>query len=165
MRARRCGGLSPEYLEFERRLTRLIRRAIKWSARSAAGPPERQLARNRFEELALKIIDRDYSDPDAKRISARIWRHDHGIFSFVTEPGVEPTNNWAETNIRAAVVMRKNSYGNQSVQGARTQGVLMSVFRSMELQGLQVIPHTLELVGAEIRVRHNFKKHSIAAGA
>jgi endogenous inhibitor of DNA gyrase (YacG/DUF329 family) len=164
-RNRREGSLTSEYHEFERSMVSLIRSAIKWSARSGAGPPERVGARTRFEKRVVAIIERTYLDRDVNRICNRIWRHAHGIFTFVTEPGVDPTNNWAETCIRPAVVMRKNSYGNQSARGAETQGILMSVFRSMELQGRRVIPYTLEVLEAEIRARHSAKHPQIAAVA
>ena len=37
--------------------------------------------------------------------------------------------------IRGAVVMRKNSYCNRSVDGAKTQAVLMSVFQTLMQRG------------------------------
>jgi hypothetical protein len=81
----RCAGnLTSEYHEFERSMISLIRRAIRWSARSAAGPPERVRARTRFEKLMLAIIERMYLDRDVIRICNCIWRHAHGIFTFVT---------------------------------------------------------------------------------
>jgi predicted amino acid-binding ACT domain protein len=40
--------------------------------------------------------------------------------------------------IRGAVVMRKNSYCNRSVEGAQTQAILMSVFQTLKQRGWQV---------------------------
>ena len=45
-------------------------------------------------------------------------------------------NNFAERQIRPAVILRKNSQSNRSDQGAATQGVLMSVYRTLRLRGL-----------------------------
>jgi hypothetical protein len=165
IRAKRPDDLSDEFKRFERRIVRVIRDAISWSARSGAGPPERERMRDRFETRTLEIISEEYTDPDAIRLSRRILKHARGIFTFVTEPGVDPTNNWAETNIRPAVVTRKNSYGNQSRQGAATQAILMSVFRTFELQGKKVIPHVLQLLSDTIQSEHAVKYHSAAADA
>lgn len=77
-----------------------------------------------------------------------------GIFTFVTNPDVDPTNNWAELNIRPAVVMRKNSHGNQSKAGADTQAILMSVFRTLQLRRLDVIEETIRLVQGQIVELH-----------
>ena len=45
-------------------------------------------------------------------------------------------NNFAERQIRPAVVLRKNSQCNHSERGAATQAVLMSVYRTLKLRGL-----------------------------
>jgi hypothetical protein len=41
-----------------------------------------------------------------------------------------------ERQIRPAVIIRKNSLCNRSEQGAATQGILMSVYRTLKLRGL-----------------------------
>ena len=46
--------------------------------------------------------------------------------TFLDHPGVPPDNNHAERQIRPAVIVRKNSYANDSEEGAETQAVLMS---------------------------------------
>jgi len=43
-------------------------------------------------------------------------------------------NNLAERQIRPAVILRKNSQSNRSEQGAVTQAVLMSVYRTLKLR-------------------------------
>ena len=45
-------------------------------------------------------------------------------------------NNFAERQIRPAVILRKNSQSNRSDRGAATQAVLMSVYRTLRLRGL-----------------------------
>lgn len=45
-------------------------------------------------------------------------------------------NNFAERQIRPAVILRKNSQSNRSEQGAATQAVLMSVYRTLKLRSL-----------------------------
>jgi hypothetical protein len=61
--------------------------------------------------------------------------------------------------------MRNNNYANQSVCKAETQGILMSVFGSMEIQQRQVIPYTIDSLEAEIQAPHSAKRLRIAVGA
>ena len=45
-------------------------------------------------------------------------------------------NNFGERQIRPAVILRKNSQSNRSERGAATQAILMSVYRTLKLRGL-----------------------------
>ncbi len=49
------------------------------------------------------------------------------LWTFITMPGVEPTNNAAEQAVRPAVLWRKGSFGSQSDAGARFVARLLSV--------------------------------------
>jgi len=49
------------------------------------------------------------------------------LWTFVTVPGIEPTNNAAERAIRPAVLWRKGSFGTQSAAGNRFVERLLSV--------------------------------------
>ena len=44
-------------------------------------------------------------------------------------------NNFAERHIRPAVILRKNSQSNRSQQGAATQAILMSIYRTLRIRG------------------------------
>ena len=59
-------------------------------------------------------------------------------------------NNHAERQMRFAVIMRKNSYGNQSMRGAETQAILMSIFRTCQLRGIDPIAFLTASVAAAI---------------
>ncbi|MBU0637579.1 MAG: transposase, partial [Planctomycetes bacterium] len=52
-----------------------------------------------------------------------------------TRPAGGFTNNFAERQIRPAVILRKNSQSNRSNRGAVTQAVLMSSYRTLRLRG------------------------------
>ncbi|MFH1419305.1 MAG: transposase [Planctomycetota bacterium] len=58
------------------------------------------------------------------------------IFTFLDRPEATWENNFAERMIRSAVVPRKNSQSNRSERGAAIQGLLMSVYRTLKLRGL-----------------------------
>jgi len=54
------------------------------------------------------------------------------LLTFLKRLDVPATNNHAEREIRPAVIMRKVIQGNRSDKGARTQTVLMTVFRTLK---------------------------------
>ena len=58
------------------------------------------------------------------------------LFTFLDYPYVTADNNFGERQIRPAVILRKNSQSNRSDRGAATQAVLMSVYRTLRLRGL-----------------------------
>ena len=52
-------------------------------------------------------------------------------------------NNFAERQIRPALILRKNGQSNRSDRGAATRAILMSVCRTLQLRGL----HPTKTVG------------------
>ena len=71
--------------------------------------------------------------------------------TFLDHPGVPPGNNHAERQIRPAVIVRKNSYANGSEEGAETQAILMSVFRTLKQRGHNPVSAALDAVRAYLR--------------
>ncbi len=67
------------------------------------------------------------------------------MFTFLDHDGVPFDNNHAEREVRPAVIIRKNSYGNRSEVGADAQAVLMTVFRTQQRghQPMQTIVQAL----------------------
>jgi hypothetical protein len=63
---------------------------------------------------------------------------------------VSPYNNHAEQQMRTAVHTRKVSQQNRSLQGAKTHAILLSLFRSAQLQGLNPVEYVLQLAKAAI---------------
>ncbi|MEA2372515.1 MAG: transposase [Solirubrobacteraceae bacterium] len=61
----------------------------------------------------------------------KIWA---ALWTFVTTPGVEPTNNAAERALRGPVIARRLSYGNQSDQGERFTERALSTSVTCRLQ-------------------------------
>jgi hypothetical protein len=86
---------------------------------------------SRFEQF----LRQDPSDKDARRLIKRLKRHKDELFTFLEYENVSPYNNHAEQQMRKPVLTRKVSQQNRSEQGAKTHAVLMSLFRSAELQG------------------------------
>ena len=65
----------------------------------------------------------------------RLRRHRNDLFTFLDQAGVPFDNNLAERAIRPAVIIRKNSYGNRSDQGANVQAILMTIFFTLKKRG------------------------------
>jgi transposase len=65
--------------------------------------------------------------PKAAGLCASLLKLWPALWTFVTVPGVEPTNNAAERAVRPAVLWRKGSFGSQSDEGALFVARLLSV--------------------------------------
>lgn len=74
---------------------------------------------------------------------------DHGAayFTFVTTPGVEPTNNLAEQAIRFVVIDRHITHGTRSEGGRRFCERIWTVIATCVQQGKSVYPFLREAVG------------------
>jgi transposase len=143
---------SSEWQRFARRLKRLIHEALKLvidRERIGENVYERRVA-NLHIRLAV-IFGRSYRNADADRLSKRLAKYCDEIFTFLLHPNVAADNNHAERQIRFAVIMRKNYFGNRSMRGAETQAILMSIFRTCYLRGLDPISTLADSVAAAIR--------------
>jgi len=69
------------------------------------------------------------------------------LFTFVTEPAVDATNNKAERTLRTPAQARKTGRTNKTLAGARRQSIVVSVFESLRLQ---LPSFTLNSVIAEV---------------
>jgi methylaspartate ammonia-lyase len=107
----------------------------------------------RVSTLHLRLADIfgvAYEDPDCDRLAKRLAKYHDEILTFLLHLEVPADNNHAERQIRGAVVMRKNSYGNRSKNGAHAQAVLMSIFRTCNIQKINPVAFLTESIGAVI---------------
>ena len=84
------------------------------------------------------------------RLAKRLAKYNDEILTFLLHLQVPADNNHAERQIRGAVIMRKNSYGNRSKNGAHAQAVLMSIFRTCNLLKINPVDFLAESVRAVI---------------
>ncbi|RPI89203.1 MAG: hypothetical protein EHM32_12955 [Spirochaetales bacterium] len=80
-------------------------------------------------------------DKDCKRLARRLEKYRFELLTFLEIENVDATNNHGERTIRPAVLMRKNYYGNRSERGAEVQAALMSVFRTLEMRGVDPLEY------------------------
>lgn len=137
---------------FSKLLKRLIRDSIRLGKRRKELSPERFAARRqRLQERLRELLARPWEQRHARRLVKRLRRHEAELFTFLDHAKVPSDNNHAERQIRPAVMVRKNSYGNGSNVGAETQSVLMSVFRTLKQRGHNPVSAVLEAVRTYLR--------------
>lgn len=98
---------------------------------------------------ALKAATRRVPDhKDAKRLAKRMRKHGEAYFTFVTTPGVEPTNNIAERAIRFVVIDRRITQGTRGETGRRWCERIWTAVATCAEQGRSVHRFLVEAVRA-----------------
>lgn len=127
---------SEHWPAFAKKLRRLLGDAIRlWRRQDELSPETYASRRRRLSQRLRELIEAPWEDSQAKRLVKRLRRHQNDLFTFVDQPGVPFDNNLAERAIRPAVIIRKNSYGNRSDDGADVQAILMSIFFTLKKRG------------------------------
>jgi transposase len=81
---------------------------------------------------------------------ADIIEHRLALWTFAHHPGVEPTNNHAERELRAFVLWRKKSFGSQSDRGCRFAARIMTVAHSLRKQRRNVLDYLTDACRAAL---------------
>ncbi len=80
------------------------------------------------------------------------------MFTFLHYDQVSPYNNHAEQQMRPAVITRKISQQNRSADDAKAHAILMSLFRSAQLQELNPVEHVLRLAHTTLEAKPTRKR-------
>ncbi|KXA95086.1 hypothetical protein AKJ65_02685 [candidate division MSBL1 archaeon SCGC-AAA259E19] len=100
------------------------------------GPPlMRELNAQYYEGRLRNLVDRNWNDPEAKKLAKMVKKHQGEWFNFVRYREVEPTNNLAERALRPEVVFRKIIGGHRSWSGAKKHDILRSILATCKLRG------------------------------
>jgi transposase len=83
----------------------------------------------------------------------RILKLKKALWTFVRQPGVEPTNNLAERILRSYVIWRKLSFGTQSERGRLFVERMMTVSATCKLQRRNLFDYVNEAVTAHLNGR------------
>jgi len=81
------------------------------------------------------------ADAKAARFCLNLQEIEVGLWQFVVEEGIEPTNNHAERLLRRGVLWRKNAFGCVSERGCRFVERLLTVVQTRRLQGKGVLSY------------------------
>lgn len=101
---------------------------------------ERKIIHQQAWSTLEGIISQKYTHDDAKSIQVRIKHQGENLLTAILHDDVPLTNNLAERSLRKIVVIRKMSGGSRSWNGAKTTVVNMSVYQTIQLQNLPLIP-------------------------
>jgi transposase len=136
---------------FRKRLSRLLKDAVRLGEqRDIHSPPSYARRRAKLQLRLDQFIAGTFEDADARRLIKRLRRHREEMFTFLDHKEVSPYNNHAEQQMGVAVHTRKVSQQNRSSRGAKTHAILMTLFRSAQLQGLNPVDHVLQMARTSI---------------
>jgi transposase len=106
----------------------------------------------RLEVARAGVLQAGKEDVPASRhaqaLAKRLQTHGASYFTFVTTPGVEPTNNLAEQAIRFVVIDRHITQGTRSVAGQRWCERIWTVIATCVQQGRSVFDYLYAAVQA-----------------
>ncbi len=107
----------------------LLKNAIALGKERAQLNQAQWKGRRRALELAAHAVleESPRACVQEEAVRRRLWKQRDHLFVFLDEPGIDPTNNLAERQLRPAVIRRKLSCGNKTPRGARTFEVLTSL--------------------------------------
>jgi transposase len=101
--------------------------------------------RRRLGSARDEVLRRGTYDVPATRaagnLAARLEAHGDSYFRFITEPGVEPTNNLAEQAIRFVVIDRRITQGTRGERGDRWCERIWTVMATCSQQGRSVFAY------------------------
>jgi transposase len=108
--------------------------------------PIQQQIHSLLTEGASYDIAKDEKTPLAKtvRTCQQLLKVELALWTFVTTPGVEPTNNAAERALRPAVLWRKNSFGSQSQAGSLFVSRMLTVVTTLRSQNRSVLDYLVD---------------------
>jgi transposase len=80
-----------------------------------------------------------------------VLAHREALWTFVDTPGVEPTNNHAERELRSFVTWRKACFGSQSDRGDRFAERIMTVAHTLRKQRRNILAYLAQACAARLR--------------
>jgi hypothetical protein len=141
-----------QWPEFRKTLKRWIRDAIRLRQAHGELSAETYVSRrDRLHARLEQLIATEWADKHGRRLVKRLRRHRSELLTFLDQLDVPYDNNHAEREIRPAVIMRKNSFGNRSERGVRTQEVLMTVLRTLKQRGHQPLDTLLSALTTSLQ--------------
>ena len=130
----------PKSIHFCQSIARAFRKACQVGGKLKVGALSRKTAAllvPRFYSLIDIVCSVPLADETAEKFRQRILdpkREYDRLFTFLTVPGLAPTNNHAEQALRSPVIFRKICFGTRSPEGSRSHSVLPSLLLTAQRQ-------------------------------
>jgi transposase len=90
------------------------------------------------------------ADAKAQGTCRNLLKREAALWTFVWEPGVEPTNNSAERPLRRAVLWRRRSFGTQSEAGSQFVERILTAVTTLRQQRRDVLDYLTAACAAAI---------------
>jgi transposase len=94
------------------------------------------------------------ADAKARGTCRNLLTREVALWTFVWEPGVEPTNNSAERPLRRAVLWRRRSFGTQSEAGSQFVERILTAITTLRQQHRDVLDYLTAACSAGICKEH-----------
>jgi transposase len=105
-------------------------------------------AMTRIRQAFLRQVRRPPDRLAARPLAERFRTHGSSYFTFLTTPGVEPTNNLTEQAIRFVVIDRRITQGTRGRRGQRWCERIWTVLATCAMQGRSAFGFLLDSVAA-----------------
>lgn len=110
--------------------------------------------------LALKVNDLLFAgagshDSKLRNQCKSLYMHRNRLWLFISNRGLEPTNNRAERALRKAVIYRKLSFGTQSEGGSRFIERIFSIAGTCRMQNRSVYQYLIQAVEAKLAAQQS----------
>ncbi len=98
------------------------------------------------------LLQEGVAGPDAKTQGTcrNLLKLEAALWTFVWEPGVDPTNNAAERPLRRAVLWRRRSFGTQSEAGSQFVERILTALTTLRQQRRDVLDYLTAACAAAI---------------
>jgi transposase len=106
-----------------------------WHRRGQMPPEKWELAAAKARRELLAVARREPTRKEAQNIAKRFRDHGDAYFTFLDRPGIEPTNNGPERQIRFLAIDRKITQGTRGEAGRRWCERIWTVLATCAQQG------------------------------
>lgn len=113
---------------------------------------EFQVATQPLMTRVKTLLQEGVAGADAKTQGTcrNLLKREAALWTFVWEPGVEPTNNSAERPLRRAVLWRRRSFGTQSAAGSQFVERILTAISTLRQQRRDVLDYLTAACSAAI---------------
>ena len=136
-------------LELLRKLFRTIHRREEFASEASF----RKTLTTIGNDLAFAATIHAPVTREATNLANRLFTHFDSFFTFITTPGVEPTNNVAEQAIRFVAIHRRITQGTRSEAGREWCERIWTVIATCEQQGRSTFDYLCDAVASHFHSR------------
>jgi transposase len=129
-------------VRFPRKVQEILSAALTVRDRREAGMISAhgvRIAKGRLKARMDRLLAGRHTHAGNRRFAKHLRLHHADLFVFLDREDIEATNWPAEQAIRPAVVNRKSCGGNRTPSGAEAQAILMSLLRTGQQHGVNLI--------------------------